>query len=138
MAEQATRTGDGVRSRRRDAAVALAAVVLAGVVAAVQSSVAAGVLRGLMVLAVVPCAAIDLERRIIPNRITGPASVVAVVAGLVVDPGGELTRVLWALGAGGVLLIASLLRPGGMGMGDVKLTGMMGLFLGRPVVVALF
>lgn len=118
--------------------MALAAVVLAGVVAAVQSSVAAGVLRGLMVLAVVPCAAIDLERRIIPNRITGPASVVAVVAGLVLDPGGELTRVLWALGAGGVLLIASLLRPGGMGMGDVKLTGMMGLFLGRPVVVALF
>ncbi len=113
-------------------------MALAIVVAAVQSSVAASVLRGLMVLALVPCAAIDLERRIIPNRITGPGSVVALVAGLALDPGGELARVLWALGAGGFLLIAALIRPAGMGMGDVKLTGMIGLFLGRSVVVALF
>jgi leader peptidase (prepilin peptidase) / N-methyltransferase len=39
--------------------------------------------------------------------------------------------------AGGFLLIASLANPGGMGMGDVKLLGVMGLYLGRPVVVAL-
>jgi leader peptidase (prepilin peptidase) / N-methyltransferase len=118
--------------------VGVATVALAVVVALVQSSVAASVLRGLLILALVPCAVIDIERRIIPNRITGPASVVALIAGLALDPGGELTRVVWALGAGGFLLIASLLRPAGMGMGDVKLTGMMGLFLGRPVVVALF
>ncbi|MBV9606247.1 MAG: prepilin peptidase [Solirubrobacterales bacterium] len=118
--------------------MALGTVALAGAVAAVQSSVAAAVLRGLMVLAVLPCAAIDLKRRIIPNRITGPASLVALAAGLALDPGGELARVLWALGAGGFMLIAALIRPSGMGMGDVKLTGMMGLFLGRSVVVALF
>ena len=116
----------------------VATVAMAVVVALVQSSVAAGVLRGLMVLAVVPCAVIDIERRIIPNKITGSGSAVALVAGLALDPGGELARVLWALGTGGFLLIASLVRPSGMGMGDVKLTGMMGLFLGRPVVVALF
>jgi leader peptidase (prepilin peptidase) / N-methyltransferase len=138
MAEQATRTGGESRSRRRDVAVGLATVALAVVVAVAQSSVADSVLRGLMVLALVPCAVIDIERRIIPNRITGPASVVALVVGLVLDPGGELARVLWALGAGGFLLVASLLRPAGMGMGDVKLTGMMGLFLGRGVAVALF
>jgi leader peptidase (prepilin peptidase) / N-methyltransferase len=138
MAQQATRTVGEARPRRRDVAVGVATVALAVVVALVQSSVAASVLRGLLVLALVPCAAIDIERRIIPNRITGPGSLVALVAGTALDPGGELTRVLWALGAGGFLLIASLLRPAGMGMGDVKLTGMMGLFLGRPVVVALF
>ncbi|MGN6871617.1 MAG: prepilin peptidase [Solirubrobacteraceae bacterium] len=138
MAGQATDTGGEVWTRRRIVGVGLVAVALAAVVAAVQSSVADSVLRGLMVLALVPCAAIDIERRIIPNRITGPASVVALIAGLALDPGGELTRVLWALAAGGFLLVASLLRPGGMGMGDVKLTGMMGLFLGRSVVVALF
>jgi leader peptidase (prepilin peptidase)/N-methyltransferase len=138
MAGQGTRTGDDARSRRRDVALGVGTVALAVVVALVQSSVAAGVLRGLMVLALVPCAAIDIERRIIPNRITGPASVVALIAGLALDPGGELARVLWALAAGGFLLAASLLRPAGMGMGDVKLTGMMGLFLGRSVVVALF
>ncbi len=138
MAEQATRTDGEVWSRRRIVLLGVATVALAIVVAAVQSSVAASVLRGLVVLALVPCAAIDLERRIIPNRITGPGSVVALVAGLALDPGGELARVLWALGAGGFLLIAALIRPAGMGMGDVKLTGMIGLFLGRSVVVALF
>jgi leader peptidase (prepilin peptidase) / N-methyltransferase len=130
--------GGEARSRRRDVAVGMATVALAVVVGLVQSSLAAGVLRGVMVLALVPCAVIDIERRIIPNRITGPGSVVAVVIGLVLDPGGELTRVLWALGAGGFLLLAALVRPAGMGMGDVKLTGMIALFLGRGVAVALF
>jgi leader peptidase (prepilin peptidase)/N-methyltransferase len=138
MAEQATRTNGEVWSRRRIVAVGVGTVALAVVVAAVQSSVANSVLRGLMVLALVPCAAIDIERRIIPNRITGPGSVVALAVGLALDSSGELTRVLSALAAGGFLLIASLIRPAGMGMGDVKLTGMMGLFLGRSVAVALF
>lgn len=126
------------RPRSQLVAVGALAVALAAVVAALQSSLAAGVLRGLLVLVLVPCAAIDLERRIIPNRITGPAALLALVAGSVLDPGGELSRVLWGLGAGGFLLVASLARPSGMGMGDVKLTGVMGLFLGPAVVVALF
>ena len=113
-------------------------VALAAGVAVAQSSVATSVLRGLMVLALVPCAAIDLERRIIPNKITGPGAVVALAVGLALDPGGELTRVLSCLAAGGFLLVASLARPSGMGMGDVKLTGMMGLYLGTAVAVALF
>src|SRR6185312_15674641 len=101
MAGQATRTDAEAWSRRRIVVVGVVAVALAGVVAAVQSSVADSVLRGLMVLALVPCAAIDIERRIIPNRITGPGSVLALLAGLALDPGGELSRVLWALAAGG-------------------------------------
>jgi len=124
--------------RGRVVAVGAVTVALAAGVAAVQSSVAESVLRGVMVLALVPCAAIDLERRIIPNRITGPGALVALGLGLALDSGGELTRVLSALIAGGFLLIAALARPGGMGMGDVKLIGMMGLFLGRSVAVALF
>ena len=116
----------------------MVSVALAVGVAVAQSSLTNAVLRGLLVLALVPCAAIDLKRRIIPNRITGPGSVVALAVGLALDPGGELTRVLSALAAGGFLLVASLIRPGGMGMGDAKLTGMMGLFLGRSVAVALF
>lgn len=132
----------GVRTASRPSArvvvVGAVTVVLAGLVAAVQSSATESALRGAMMLAVVPCAAIDLERRIIPNRITGPGALVALVLGLALDPGGEVTRVLSALIAGGFLLIAAFARPSGMGMGDVKLVGMMGLFLGRPVAVALF
>jgi leader peptidase (prepilin peptidase) / N-methyltransferase len=130
--------GEEPGSRRRAIVVGVISAALAAAVAIAQSSVAASVLRGLMVLALVPCAAIDLERRIIPNKITGPGAVVALVAGLALDPSGELTRVLSCLAAGGFLLVASLARPSGMGMGDVKLTGMMGLYLGTAVAVALF
>lgn len=112
-------------------------VILAAVVAAVQDSVTDAVLRGLMVLVVVPCAVIDLEQRIIPNRITAPGAVLALVAGLALDPGGELSRLAWTAGVAGFLLVASLVNPSGMGMGDVKLLGVIGLCLGRPVLVAL-
>jgi leader peptidase (prepilin peptidase)/N-methyltransferase len=39
--------------------------------------------------------------------------------------------------AGGFLLIALLAYPGGMGMGDVKLAAVMGLFLGSAVAPAI-
>ena len=112
-------------------------VLLAAVAAVVQDSVANSVLRAVLIFVLVPCALIDIERRIIPNRITGPAAIVAVLLGLALDTAGEPQRLLWAAVAGGFLLIAALANPAGMGMGDVKLLGVMGLFLGRPVVVGL-
>lgn len=119
------------------AALIAGAVLVAAAVAAVQGSVAQAVLRGVLVLVVVPCAVIDVQRRIIPNRITGPAALVAVVLGVALDPGGEIGRVAWAAGAGAFLLVAALVNPAGMGMGDVKLLAVMGLLLGAPVVIAL-
>ena len=38
---------------------------------------------------------------------------------------------------GGAFLLAALARPGGMGMGDVKLAGVLGLFLGAAVAPAI-
>jgi leader peptidase (prepilin peptidase) / N-methyltransferase len=125
------------RSRVQSAPVIAATLVLAALVAVAQSSLTDSVLRGALVLVVVPCALIDLERRIIPNRITGPAALFALIAGLALDPGGEPKRLLWAAIAGGFLLIASLASPAGMGMGDVKLLAVMGLLLGPPAIVAL-
>jgi leader peptidase (prepilin peptidase)/N-methyltransferase len=113
-------------------------VALAAAVAALQGSLAAAVLRGVLVLVVVPCALIDADRRIIPNRITGPAALLAIAIGLAFDPGGELLRLGWAAGCGGFLLVAALAHPAGMGMGDVKLVAVMGLLLGPVVFVALF
>ena len=112
-------------------------VTAAAVVAVTQESAAAAVLSGLLVLLLVPCAVVDLEHRIIPNRLTGYGSLAALVLGLTLNPAGEPQRLLWAAIAGGFLLAAALANPAGMGMGDVKLLGMMGLFLGRPVIVAL-
>jgi leader peptidase (prepilin peptidase)/N-methyltransferase len=90
-----------------------------------------------LILIVVPAALIDLEHRIIPNRITALGAVVALTAGLALDPSGEPGRLIAAAGAGGFLLLAALAYPGGMGMGDVKLAGVMGLFLGTAVAPAL-
>lgn len=72
----------------------------------------------------------DLARREIPNRLTAGGALAALVVGLLVDPGGEPARLAAGAGAAGLLLAAALLRPGGMGLGDVKLAGVLGLCLG--------
>jgi leader peptidase (prepilin peptidase)/N-methyltransferase len=79
----------------------------------------------------------DLERRVIPNAIvlTGAVIGIAIVAGT--DPGSLPERAIATVAAGGVLLLGALARPGGMGMGDVKLAALMGLYLGRAVAPAL-
>lgn len=117
--------------------VVLAAGLVAAGVAVVQSSVADAVLCGVLVLVLVACAVTDLERRIIPNRITGPAALLGLALGLALDPAGEPKRLLWAAIAGGFLVIAVLVNPAGLGMGDAKLVGVIGLYLGAAVIVAL-
>ena len=118
----------------------LIALTLAGAaaIAAIQGSLVYAVLCGLLVLVLVPCTVVDLESRIIPNLITGPAAVVAIVLGTALDPAGEPHRLTWAAGAGGFLLVTALISPGGMGMGDVKLVAVLGLCLGSLSAVALF
>jgi leader peptidase (prepilin peptidase)/N-methyltransferase len=114
-------------------AVELATALLyAGVVAARDD--AGGVALGLiMVTALVPIVLIDLERRLIPNLITGPAAVAALVAGLALDLDGVPEQLIAGAAAGGFFLAAALAYPRGMGMGDVKLAGLLGLCLGRAV-----
>lgn len=79
----------------------------------------------------------DLERRIIPNRVLAVAATIAIAIVAISDPGSLPERAAAALGAGGVLFLAALAYPGGMGMGDVKLAGTMGLFLGVDVIPAM-
>jgi leader peptidase (prepilin peptidase)/N-methyltransferase len=83
----------------------------------------------------VAVSAIDLEHRIIPNRIVLPATVVVLVANTARDLSPEWA--LAALAASGFLFTAALVYPAGMGMGDVKLALLMGATLGRTVPVAL-
>ncbi len=90
-----------------------------------------------LVLLLVPAALIDLEHRIIPNRLTATGAVLAVILGTALDPSGEPGRLIAGAAAGGFLLLAALAYPNGMGMGDVKLAGVMGLFLGAAVAPAL-
>lgn len=79
----------------------------------------------------------DLERRIIPNKILVVAAVLGVTIAAATDPGSLSVRAISAAGAGGLLFAAALAYPRGMGMGDVKLAAVMGLFLGRNVAPAI-
>jgi leader peptidase (prepilin peptidase)/N-methyltransferase len=115
---------------------ALTAALCVGVV--ITHSSAVGIALGiLLILIVVPAAVIDLEHRVIPNRITLPGAVLALAIGTALDPAGEPERLIAAACAGGFLLIAALAYPGGMGMGDVKLAAVMGLCLGAAVAPAI-
>ena len=85
----------------------------------------------------VAVAFIDFEYRLVPNRILLPMAIWAVASGVLFRTG-ELPALLIAGAAAFLfLLIAALAYPGGMGMGDVKLAGVMGLYLGRSVAPAL-
>jgi leader peptidase (prepilin peptidase)/N-methyltransferase len=115
---------------------ALTGALCAGAAIA-HASASAIALSIALILLVVPAALIDLEHRIIPNSLTALGAAVAVVIGLALDPSGEPQRLIAGAAAGGFLLIAALAYPGGMGMGDVKLAAVMGLFLGRAVAPAI-
>ncbi len=90
---------------------------------------------------------IDLEHYIIPNRIVYPTIFISipllVLAAALQDEWGNLERALiGAVAAWGFLLIVHLISPRGMGFGDVRLSFVLGLFLGwldlRHVFLGLF
>ncbi|MGK2939616.1 MAG: prepilin peptidase [Solirubrobacteraceae bacterium] len=90
-----------------------------------------------LVTFLIPIAAIDLELQLIPNRLTLPAAIVAVVLGMALDIDGEVERLIAGAAAALFLGLPALINPKGMGMGDAKLSGVMGLYLGAPVGPAL-
>jgi leader peptidase (prepilin peptidase)/N-methyltransferase len=96
-----------------------------------------------LVLGLVFCALLvivtltDLERRVIPNAVLAGGAIVAIAVAALGDPSSLPDRAIAAAAAGGFLLLVALLYPRGMGMGDVKLAAMMGLYLGREVAPAL-
>ncbi|MBI5871359.1 MAG: prepilin peptidase [Actinobacteria bacterium] len=90
---------------------------------------------------------IDLDHYIIPNVIVLPVAVIGLAANIAISLTGDDTVPSWqpwyAYLAAGLMsatffFVVALLKPGGMGMGDVKLAGMMGFFLGEYTLVGLF
>jgi leader peptidase (prepilin peptidase)/N-methyltransferase len=74
---------------------------------------------------------------VIPNPIVLAGSITALLIVAATDIGDLDERAIAALMAGGALALVVFLYPRGMGMGDAKLAGMMGLYLGRAVAPAL-
>jgi leader peptidase (prepilin peptidase)/N-methyltransferase len=117
---------------------ACTAALFAAVVAVHHADTAALVLGLVLVAFLVPIALIDLDHRIIPNRLTLPAAVAAVLLGTALDPGGEVERLIAGAAGAVVLGVPALLNPKGMGLGDAKLVGVLGLYLGAAVAPAFF
>ena len=108
-----------------------AAAALAVLGPAAHSLVAAFFLGVLGVLS-----AIDFERHLLPNKVVLPSAAIVLLAQIALFPGQALEWTLASLGTFTALLLLALIRPGGLGMGDVKLGLLLGAGLGAQVVTA--
>ncbi|MDP9228254.1 MAG: prepilin peptidase [Actinomycetota bacterium] len=79
----------------------------------------------------------DLRTRLIPDRALALGAASALALAAIADPTSLPERLGSAAGAGGFLFAAALARPGGIGLGDVKLAAVLGLYLGGGVLLAL-
>jgi leader peptidase (prepilin peptidase)/N-methyltransferase len=83
-------------------------------------------------------AAIDLEHRIVPNKILLPFAIYGAAVAAVLRTNDLVELAVGGAGAFTFFLLVAIAYPRGLGMGDVKLAGVMGLYLGLNVVPALF
>ena len=91
-----------------------------------------------LISVLVALAGVDFEHRLLPNVIVGPAAVVGFVLSVATDSGRWWVYLLSAVAVAAGLLALALAYPGEMGMGDVKMGGMLGTFLGPYAAIAVF
>jgi leader peptidase (prepilin peptidase)/N-methyltransferase len=90
-----------------------------------------------MVLILVPLTFIDIDHQILPNKITYPSVPIAIGLTAAFDVHHLVAHLIAGAAAFGFLFAAAWIYPAGMGVGDVKLAGVLGLFLGRAVAPAM-
>ena len=124
-------------SARYPAVEALTGILFAA--AAYEFGVGYALLSALVLIsALISLAGTDLEHRLLPNAIVGPAALVGFALSVLASPERWWLYLLSAGAVAGGLLLLALLYPGGMGMGDVKMGGMLGAFLGPYAALAVF
>ncbi len=92
----------------------------------------------LLTALIVPASVIDLRHRIIPNAINLPGAVAVYLVAVVAQPDRWVELLIGGLAGAAFLGAAWLISPAGMGLGDVKMTLMIGLALGKYAGVAIF
>jgi leader peptidase (prepilin peptidase) / N-methyltransferase len=127
----------GTRISPRYPLVELATALVFAAVVAVRGFDDDLVLELPFVAALIALAAIDFDRKLLPNKIVYPLAAYGVIATLLVDRDDLVENLIAGTGAFAFLLLAVIAYPRGMGMGDVKLAGAMGLYLGLSVIPAL-
>jgi leader peptidase (prepilin peptidase) / N-methyltransferase len=91
-----------------------------------------------LISALVVLAGTDLEHRLLPNVLVDPAVVVGFLLSATVDPNGWWVYPVSAVAVAAGLFALALAYPGGMRVGDVKMSGMLGAFLGPYAALAVF
>jgi leader peptidase (prepilin peptidase)/N-methyltransferase len=81
------------------------------------------------------CAATDLIAFRVPNVITYPAAGGAILAAALMPHGDLIEAVIGGAAGAGLMLGVALISRGGLGLGDVKLAGFVGLALGGPLIL---
>jgi leader peptidase (prepilin peptidase)/N-methyltransferase len=149
---------DRVAERPKEAYAAIAALPGLGWRSAVAGAVVGGLVGGrvgwawdlLVLMYLVPVgialAVVDWRTRLLPTKVIAPSYVVVGVLCLVGGALGswsDVTRAGWGWAiAGGTFLLLWLVYPAGMGYGDVRLSGVLGLALGfvgwAPLLVGVY
>lgn len=91
---------------------------------------------GFLAVVLVVVGVVDVRERRIPDVIVLPAVAATALFRLVWGAAGPWP-IAWGVIAGACLLIPAVIRPDGMGMGDVKLAALIGVCLGAYAVPAL-
>jgi leader peptidase (prepilin peptidase)/N-methyltransferase len=113
------------------------ALVLIAAAFAVHHTTAQRVLGASLAVVLVIATARDLKSRKIPNWLTGPAAFWALILGVLFHPSGVPDQAIAGVLAGGFLFIFAIVYPKGLGMGDVKLAFVIGLYLSSSAAVAM-
>ncbi|HUS82197.1 MAG TPA: A24 family peptidase [Dehalococcoidia bacterium] len=112
---------------------AISAALIAGA-AARFNDVAEVIVVSLYIAVFVTCAATDLASFRVPNVITYPATVLALLAAAFMPEGDLRAALIGGATAAGFMLVALIISRGAMGLGDVKLAIVSGLAVGWPLV----
>ena len=83
-------------------------------------------------------AAFDIATRRVPNRVTAPAAIVVILLRVAFEHSALVEMFVAGAVAFAVFLLIAVVGRGGLGIGDVKLAGLLGLLLGTAAVPALF
>jgi len=94
-------------------------------------------LAAVLLVVLAAASAIDLRTRTIPDAITGGGAAAVLAVRLLAAPGSVPDALLWAFVLVAGLGALALAAPDGMGLGDAKLAGVLGLALGPGALVAL-